>query len=89
MAGSFQVVMPPLKIFPRVGPSSTSLSTPGTLYVTAIGPKTTGRFQASEPQRLAAAATSPLSALSGESEPPKSVWLPVNSLTPAPDPFDV
>ena len=33
------------------------VETPDTLYVTAIGPKTTGRFQASEPQRFVAAAT--------------------------------
>src|SRR6202012_3026303 len=53
----------------------------------AIGPNTTGRFQAGEPQRCCAAAYS--LAASGESEPPKSVWLPVNSLLPAPEPLAV
>jgi hypothetical protein len=53
----------------------------------AMGPKTTGRFSAGEPQRSCAAADS-LGA-SGESEPPKSVCLPLNSLIPAPDPLAV
>ena len=72
IAGSFQVVMPPLKILARVAPSRFSEVTPLMLYVTAMGPNTTGRFQAGEPpQRCCAAPASSL--LSGESEPPKSV----------------
>ena len=53
----------------------------------AIGPNTTGRFHAGEPQRCCAAAYS--FGASGESDPPKSVWLPMNSLIPAPDPLAV
>ena len=82
------MVIPPLKIFASVGPSRFSELTVLMLKVTAIGPNTVGRFHAGEPpQRCWAAADS--SWLSGESEPPKSVWLPLNSRIPAPDPFGV
>jgi hypothetical protein len=57
------------------------------LYATAIGPVTMGRFQAGlAAQRAAAASTSPLLALSAESEPAKSTWAAVNCLMPAPEP---
>ena len=53
----------------------------------AMGPNTTGRFHTGDPQRCRALADSSL--LSGESEPPKSVWLPMNSPIPAPEPLAV
>ncbi|CNJ97763.1 Uncharacterised protein [Mycobacterium tuberculosis] len=88
IAGSFQVVMAPLKIFAKVGPSRVSDVTVLMLKVTAMGPNTTGRFHAGEPpQRCWAAVAS--SGFSGESEPPKSVCLPLNSLIPAPEPLGV
>jgi hypothetical protein len=77
IAGSFQPVMVPLKILAAVEPSRISDATSLTLYVMATGPNTTGRFHAGEPQRCWAASYSGGS--SGESDPPKSVWLPVNS----------
>ncbi|CNJ52227.1 Uncharacterised protein [Mycobacterium tuberculosis] len=52
-----------------------------------MGPNTTGRFHAGEPHRRAAASYSGGS--SSESDPAKSVWFPMNSLMPAPDPFGV
>src|SRR5690625_4673602 len=87
IAGSSQLVMAPLKIFAVVGPSRIRLSTPATLYEMAIGPNTTGRFHAGDSQRCCACAYS--SALSGTSEPAKSVWPPTNSRMPAPDPLGV
>src|SRR5215212_2331860 len=54
ISGASHVLTVPLKIFAAVGPSSTSPSTPGTLYVTAIGPNTVGRFQAGAPPHRAA-----------------------------------
>ena len=53
----------------------------------AIGPTTIGMFQASLPlQRSLAAATSPSSSFSAESEPAKSTWPALNCSTPAPEP---
>ena len=54
----------------------------------AIGPNTTGRFQASAPPHrcLAAPYWSPDS---GVSDPPKSVLPARNSLIPAPEPLAV
>ena len=49
-----------------------------------MGPATIGRFQASEPQAVLAAAAS--SVLSAESDPAKSTCLPMNCLMPAPEP---
>src|ERR1700721_2293367 len=51
----------------------------------AMGPNTTGRFHTGESHRCVALAYSPL--FSGESEPAKSVWSPMNSLIPAPEPL--
>jgi len=42
-------------------------------------------FQASLAQRALAASAS--ASLIGESEPPKSIWLALNCLTPAPEPL--
>src|ERR1700742_126467 len=85
IAGSFHLVMAPLKILASVGASHVRSSVDLTLNVIAIGPKTAGRFHASlPPQRCLAPAYS--SPLSGESEPPKSVLAPMKSETPAPDP---
>src|SRR3954447_6182367 len=87
IAGSFQVLILPRKMFATTSGVSTSLSTPGTLYATAIGPAAIGRFHAGLPwQRFAAAATSPLSAFSAESEPAKSTWPALNCWMPAPEP---
>ena len=52
-----------------------------------MGPNTTGRSHAGEPHRCWAVLYS--SGLNGESDPPKSVWLPINSLIPAPEPLAV
>ena len=56
--------------------------------MTASGPKTTGRFQASAPPQrcLASAYWSPAN---GESEPAKSLLPARKSLIPAPDPLGV
>src|SRR5215471_19450346 len=86
IAGSFQVVTLPVKIFAITSGVSTRLVTPLSLYATAIGPVTIGRSSAGPPQRFCAAATSPLSGLSAESEPAKSTWPPLNCFTPAPEP---
>ena len=69
-------VMPPLKIFAAVGPSRTSPSTP----VQVVGDRDRAEHHRQVPRRRTAARwppcpTSPVVALSGESEPPKSVWL--------------
>ena len=53
----------------------------------AMGPNTTGRFNAGDPHRCWAAAYSLGTIL--ESDPPKSFWLPIKSLIPAPDPLSV
>src|SRR2546422_5777127 len=42
MAGSFQLVIPPAKILPRVGPVSFRLVSPGTLNRTATAPEVSG-----------------------------------------------
>src|SRR5450759_1011375 len=87
IAGSFHVLMSPWKIFAVTSAFRTSLPTPERLYATAIGPVTMGRFQAGlAAQRVAAAATSPLAALSAESEPAKSTWAALNCVMPAPEP---
>ena len=56
----------------------------------AIGPVTIGRFQAGEPQYVAAASASTTpsfsSVFSAESEPAKSTWPAMNCLMPAPEP---
>ena len=52
IAGSFQVVIWPLKILAMTSGVRMSLSTPFSLYATAIGPVTIGRFQAGDPQLL-------------------------------------
>src|SRR6478752_7089510 len=46
MAGSFHVVIWPRKILAMTSGVRMSLSTPFSLYATAIGPVTIGRFQA-------------------------------------------
>jgi hypothetical protein len=90
MAGSFQAVILPSKIFAATSALSVSLSTPLTLYAMAMGPVTIGRFHASEPQEAFASSASILpsfgSVLSAESEPAKSTCLAMNCLMPAPEP---
>src|SRR2546423_544382 len=86
MAGSSHLVILPVKILAIVSGLSVKSLTPFTLNASAIGPTTIGRSSAGPPHRLAAAATSPLSGLSAESEPAKSTWLPLTCLPPAPDP---
>src|SRR6476620_8274219 len=63
MAGSFQVVILPTKIFVATSAWSTSLSTPLTLEAMAMGPVTMGRFQASVPQDALASSASILPSL--------------------------
>src|SRR5450631_615469 len=78
IAGSFHLVMTPLKIFAVTAGVRISLSTPLTLYATAMGPVTMGMFQAGEPHVLSALACSvPVAPATGtvfsaESEPAKS-----------------
>ena len=90
IAGSFQVVIWPMKILAMTSGVRMSLSTPFSLYATAIGPVTIGRFHAGDPHCLSAAAcsTTPsfISVLSAESDPAKSTWPALNCLMPAPDP---
>ena len=85
IAGSFQVVMVPLKMLAAVGPSRFSDVRAPRRNPMATGPKTIGRFHTGAPQRCWARSYSPL--LSGESEPPKSVWSDMNSSMPAPEPL--
>jgi len=85
IAGSFHLVMVPLKMLAAVGPSRFSDVTPPRRNPMAIGPKTIGRFHTGAPQRCWARSYSPL--LSGESDPPKSVCSDMNSSMPAPEPF--
>ena len=73
IAASFHMVIWPLKIWAAAGPSRFSDVTPLTLKAMAMGPTTIGRFHAGEPHRCCALAYS--SMFSGESDPPKSVWL--------------
>src|SRR5476649_300449 len=86
IAGSFHVLMTPLKIFAVTAGVRISLSTPLTLKATAIGPVTMGKFQAGDPQVLSASTCSMLVApafafsLSAESEPAKSTWPAMNCL---------
>src|SRR5829696_1160574 len=74
--GSFQVLISPLKISASTSAFSISLSTPSMLYAKAIGPTTSGRFQAGFWQRslaLSASTTPSLdSVLRTESDPAKS-----------------
>ena len=85
MAGSFQLVISPLKIFATVSTERLSSSMPSMWKATATGPTTRGRCQASlPPQRFAASAI--WLSFSGESEPPKSTWPAMNCFWPAPEP---
>ena len=87
IAGSSQSLIVPLNTLEATSGVSTRVSMPGRLYAIAIGPTTIGMFQASlPPQRSLAAATSPSSSLSAESEPAKSTWPLLNCSTPAPEP---
>src|SRR3954447_26140907 len=93
IAASFHLVIFPWKICATSCGVRTSLSTPGALYATAIGPATSGRFQASFPaQRFLASSVSELVApsaaavFSAESEPGQSAWPPLTDVMPAPDP---
>src|SRR6476469_500510 len=90
MAGSFHMVILPLKMLAMTSGVSTSLSTPLTLNGTEIGPVTIGLFQAGEPQVLSAASccTTPSTAsvFSAESEPAQSTWPAMNCLMPVPEP---
>src|ERR1019366_497553 len=58
IAGSFHLVMRPLKILAVTAGVRISLSTPLRLYATAMGPVTMGMFQAGEPHALSASACS-------------------------------
>lgn len=85
IAASFQLVILLSKILASVSAFRTSLSTPGTLKPTAIGPPTIGRSMPWPPlQTDLEAVTS--SGLSAESEPAKATWPWVNAVTPAPEP---
>src|SRR5665648_666600 len=92
IAGSFQVVMTPLKILAVTAGVRISLSTPLRLYPTAMGPVTMGRFQAGEAHALSASACSILVdpafglSASAESDPAKSTWPAMICLMPAPEP---
>ncbi len=92
IAGSFHLVILPMKIMPMVLAESVIGSfTSGRLYVTAIGPAAIGRFQASlPPQRFLAASVcttpSDASLLSAESEPAQSTWPAMKLATPSPEP---
>src|SRR5450631_3172149 len=92
IAGSFHLVMTPLTILAVTAGVRISLSTPLTLYATAMGPVTMGMFQAGEPHVLSALACSvPVvpatgTVFSAESEPAKSTWPAMNCLMPAPEP---
>ncbi len=87
IAGSFHLVTLPLKICASTEGVNVRSVTPETLKTTAIGPGTMGRLTALPVlQRLSAAATSPLSGLSGESEPANEVCAFVKSVMPWPEP---
>ena len=87
IAGSFHLVTLPPKILARTEGVNVRSVTPETLKTMAIGPGTIGRLTALPVlQRLSAAATSPLSAFSGESEPANDVCPFVKSVMPWPEP---
>src|SRR6476619_6602857 len=85
MAGSFHLVIWPWKILASTSPLMTSLSAPSTLYASATGPNTSGRFHAGLPPQRSSA-LGPCSSLSAESEPAKSTCFARNWSTPAPEP---
>src|SRR6201996_6739866 len=85
IAGSFQLVIAPLKIFAAVGPFKRSELSPLTLKAIPIGENVTGICHAGEPQRWFASLYSFSS--SGESERAKSVRFSVNSRIAVPEPF--
>src|SRR6185437_6196802 len=82
IAGSFQVVILPEKIFASVGASSFRPVTPCRLYAIAIGPIWTGKYSTVLP-----AGTLDLSAAGmGESDPANSTVPAYRALRPAPEP---
>ena len=88
-AGSFQVLIVPLKIFAATSGVSVRLSTPGGCRPSRSGRRPSGRFQAGLPShRFAAASVSTTpsfsSVFSAESEPAQSTWPAVNWAMPAP-----
>ena len=86
IALSFQLVILPPKMDTSSCGVRISLLTPDRLYDRAIGPVTIGRSIASLPAQRLDFASANWAVLSAESEPPKSVWLAMKSLTPLPDP---
>src|SRR5437763_10448816 len=64
IAGSFQVLILPRKLFAMVGTSSFSLLTPARLYDIAIGPRRTGQDRTVLPRKFPTSADG-----SGEREP--------------------
>lgn len=85
MAGSFQVVICESKILAVVGPSRTSLSTPGRLKTIEIRPPTIGRSMPRPPvQTCLEASTS--AGLRAASVPAKATLPALNCWTPAPEP---
>ena len=90
ISGAFQVVTAPLKILA----SGRSVESHAVDARKVVGDRDRSEHRrqvprSAPPQRALALSTSPFSAFSGESEPPKSVCLPMNSETPAPEPLDV
>jgi hypothetical protein len=86
MAGSFHLVIAPLKIFAIVDGERFSDLTPSMLKMTAIGLMYRGRSYASPPpQRSLASARS--SSFSAESEPANSTPPSMNAVRPPPEPI--
>src|ERR1700722_111537 len=82
IAGSFQVLIWPWKIFARVVASSFSPVMPDRLYAMAIGPTCTGKYSTVLPAGTLDVSEAGI----GESEPAKSTVLEYRSLRPVPEP---
>src|SRR5215470_9874913 len=81
IAGSFQVLMWPWKMFAMVGMSSFRLLTPDTLYDTVIGPSMTGKYSTVLPLKLATSSEG-----IGESDPANWTTPAARSERPLPEP---
>ena len=86
MAGSFQVVILPLKILASVAPDSFRPVIPGRLYWTEIAPAISG-METKDPYLSFSCCTS--AAAAGTSEPAKSTVPAMSWARPAPEPTPV
>ena len=84
IAGSFQVLIWPWKIFAMVGASSLSPETPDRLYAMLMGPTITGKYSTFLPAGTLEVSVAGI----GESEPANSTVLEYRSVRPVPEPTE-